>query len=95
MPLYEYENVAGERIEAERTIAERDNCPGGFTRVITAPARPRRGGPGLFTGRARDPGEADLAVPRAFRNIELDGTRREVIERGTGFSVQQIKRTWF
>lgn len=93
---YVYENDAGERLELQRTVAERDNCPRGFRRVMVSPARPRGGPPthGLFTGGARDPGEADLAVPRAFKELEQT-MPADRIAREAGFSVNYIKDAWF
>ena len=47
----------------------------------------------LYTGRAQDPGCADVAVPRAFRELE-DTMPRERIERESGYTVKEIKRCW-
>lgn len=87
MPIYEYENAAGERVEMFRPIARRDCGPKGFRRVINLTGR------GLYTGRALDPTSADVAVPRAFRALEAT-MPRDRIEKQTGFSVRQLKRTW-
>lgn len=48
--------------------------------------------PGVRRG-ARDPQSADVAVPRAFRQLEQTLPARE-IERQCGFKVKQIKKAW-
>lgn len=95
MPLYDYENAKGERVELERTIAERDCAPEGFRRVLSTPASSRRAPmSNLFTGQAGDPGEAVRAVPRAFKELE-ESMPADRIARAAGFSVKTIKRAWF
>lgn len=89
MPLYEYEDVkTGQRVELWRHVDDRDRVDKGLRRVI-----PLATGRGLFTGRAKDPTSADVAVPRAFRELEQT-MPREQIERQSGFSVGQIKKVW-
>lgn len=88
MPLYEYEDAAtGERVELFRPIARRDCVPEGLRRVVSLTGR------GPFTGRARDPQCADVAVPRAFKELEQTMPRAQ-IERESGFNTRQIKQAW-
>lgn len=49
--------------------------------------------PGLNT-RAKDPTSADVAVPRAFRQLEQSGMPMREIERQSGFKAKQIKKVW-
>lgn len=48
--------------------------------------------PGFRRG-APDPTSAEVAVPRAFRQLEQTVPARE-IERQSGFKVKQIKKAW-
>jgi hypothetical protein len=48
--------------------------------------------PGIRSG-AKDPTSAEVAVPRAFRQLEQTMPARE-IERQCGFKVKAIKKTW-
>jgi hypothetical protein len=88
MPIYEYEEVTtGKRIELFQPVSRRNHAPDGFRRVIsTCPG-------GLFTGRAADPTSADVAVPRAFKQLEQT-MPRDRIERDCGFSAKELKRVW-
>lgn len=88
MPLYEYEEIAtGNRIELFRTVEQRDQVPENLRRVVSLSGR------GPFTGSLPDPRSADVAVPRAFRQLEATQPR-DRIERECGFTVKQLKRTW-
>lgn len=89
MPLYEYTSATrtGQvRIELIRSVADRDRCPPGFRRV-TVPARI-----GVARG-LMDPGTPDMAVPRAFKEIE-QRMGHDAIARQTGFSTKEVKRIW-
>lgn len=87
MPIYEYEDKAGNRVELFRTIERRDKVPAGLKRVVSVTGR------GPFTGSAQDPTCAEAAVPRAFKELEQTMPRRE-IERQSGFTTKQIKEAW-
>jgi hypothetical protein len=87
MPLYDYQNQAGERRELFRPIHQRDDAPMGFWRVLSVSHR------GRFTGKQADPTTADAAVPRAFKQLEQT-LPREQIEKQSGFSVRELKQTW-
>ena len=91
MPTYEYyDSTTGKTVELQRRIAERDNVPPHLKRIVA----PNIGGQG-FMGRdcCREPG-VDEAVPKAFREMELQGHSHHDICRQAGFSVDHIKRTW-
>lgn len=61
-------------------------------RMVELKRAPGVHGPPLL-GTAKDPGAADQAVPRAFRQLEDSRNARD-IAREAGFSVDTIKRTW-
>jgi len=85
MPRYLYENRrTGRTVELFRRIEERDATGPDLRRLVAAP-RVMRG--------AQDPTVADMAVPRAFRELEQTMPASE-IARNTGFSVAKLKRVW-
>jgi hypothetical protein len=86
MPVYQYENAKGQVREEVRTVAERDVCPEGYRR-ITVPQRLE------VVGFRTDPTSADGSVPKAFKQLE-ESMPASRIARETGFSVDQIRKTW-
>jgi len=60
---------------------------GGLGEIIRSGAAPG------FRGGAKDPTCAEVAVPRAFKQLEQTLPARE-IARQSGFSVNHIKKTW-
>lgn len=89
MPIYEYEDKrTGRRCELARPMRFRDDCPPNLRRVVGCVSRPRIGRAGLA-----DPSTADVAVPRALKQLEQTMTTSE-LARQTGFSVKEMKRIW-
>ena len=89
MPTYVYENcLTGQLEERVCPVAERDNVQTHLRRVCV----PSSVGYANAT-HLREPG-ADVAVPKAFRDLELSGKSVKQIERGTGFSRDAIRRIW-
>lgn len=89
MPLYDYENTkTGELVELYRPIAERDAVPAELRR-FQVPCRI-----GLpFASTAVDPQCADVAVPRALKQMEITmGTRQ--LENAMGKSPGELKKIW-
>lgn len=86
MPTYTIEHEkTGEVRELYRSIAKRDNVPSGFKRIIGAPlVKP--------TGGRIDPTDADVAVPRAFK--ELTNAQSENFLKTSGFNREHIRKTW-
>ena len=93
MPIYEYEDrVTGQRIErfAPRPLSlrERYDCPPDLMPVISLPGRPKIGREGL-----PNPADAELSVPRAFKECELKMGTSETC-RLSGFTAKQIRKAW-
>jgi len=87
MPTYLYEEQkTGRTVELFRRIEERDEVPPALRRIQCAPAFRKPGG-------TPDPTSADVAVPRAFRQLEQTVGAAE-IARQSGFSVKKIKSVW-
>lgn len=86
MPTFTYRDRGGRVHELQRRIADADaNLPRGWRRVRVARFGVTRGVP--------DPGSADVAVPRALRELEhIHGAA--TIARRTGHSVRKLKRVW-
>lgn len=51
------------------------------------------GRPPGFAGHAQDPQCADLAIPRALKQMEQTNQASK-IAKDAGFSVNQLKKTW-
>lgn len=89
MPIYEYENLTtGEIIEAFRPVRRRNVCPPNTVRLMSRTGKPRVGKEGLA-----DPSTADVAVPRALKQLE-ETVPADRIERESGFSAKTLKRVW-
>lgn len=87
MPVYEYTDTrTGKIVEEVHTIAERDNVPPHLKR-ITVPRTLD------VVGFRTDPESADGTVPKAFKQLE-ESKHHSDIARETGFTVDQIKKTW-
>lgn len=90
MPLYEYDDLTtGRTIELVMPVAERDTVPPHLCRR-TVPSKI-----GLMMG-ARCQTDSDQAALPAFRQIEeqLGSHSKEIIEKETGFTREQLKREW-
>lgn len=89
MPTYVFEHkTTGQLIELVLPIADRDKAPKGYKR-ITVPFKVGYAN----ASHLREPG-VDVAVPKAFREIEQGGTSAREIARQTGFSVDHIRRVF-
>ena len=90
MPVYQYKNLRTGLIEEHvRTVAQRDSIPPGLER-ITVPTRVAIHG---TSSCPPDPRDADTQVRRAYRQLEEKHGTQECT-RGSGFTVDDIKRTW-
>jgi hypothetical protein len=89
MPIYQYENGAGNLVELFRTIAERDQVPKGLKRV-TVPARLAIFG---TSNDPRDEHSADSAVPKAYQELE-EQTGGTAFLKESGFTRDQVRRAW-
>ena len=87
MPLYQFEDTrTGNLVELERPVAQRDCVPKHLKRVQVPTFA-------IHLGRL-DPAGADVAVPRALKQLEAGGKSASQIAKETGFSVPALKRIW-
>jgi hypothetical protein len=89
MPLYQYLDEAGRTVELMRPVAERDLVPPGLRR-ITVPVRVGIAG---TSNDLKEPGSAEDAIPRAYREMEQTMPAREIV-RESGFTIDQVKAAW-
>ena len=83
MPIYVYENGAGDRVEELRLYKDRDKCPNGFTRVSDPP---RFSSP----GQARNPSDMKTGIMAGYYKEEcVAGSRWK-----SDYSKKQIKKAW-
>jgi hypothetical protein len=87
MPFYCYEDVeTGEQVSLFRHVADRNNVPANLKLIIV----PGHGGP-VF--KSPDPSSVDVAVPRAYRQLEQTMPASEIIK-NSSFTTNDIKRIW-
>lgn len=87
MPIYVYEDMyTGERVEALQTVDDRDCMPNRYRRLM-----PER--IGVIKG-IKDPRGAERSVPRALRDLELQGKNARHIAKEAGHSVDDLKQVW-
>lgn len=87
MPLYQYENTrTGETVELSRSVAQRHKVPNHLKLILVA------GHGGLNKGTLWEQ-DADIAVPRALKQLEAQHGASEIARR-TGWSINHLQKTW-
>ena len=83
MPIYVYENGAGERVEELRLYKDRDKCPEGYKRV-SDPTR------FSYSGHASNPTNMKDGVMKGYYQEECKAGSRW----RSDYSKKQIKKAW-